>query len=314
MQNGFFHTAHPTTKLFLVLFLMFTSYLILFGIGMLVAISVFNVSVSEVISIIETNDFEGNIPLIRLMQVLYSTGLFLVPALLAAFLIEKRAKNYLFANRIPGAEIILLMILLMFAIVPIINYIGFLNENLVLPERWSGLMDRIKESDEDQWGMMEAFLNTGSIAGLLFNLFMIALIPALGEELLFRGVLQRILGEWFRNQHIAIWVVAILFSLAHYQFSAFIPRILLGALFGYLFIWTRSIWIPVIAHFVNNGMGVVYYHFYYRGDVAVDPDSIGVEENVLIFMLASVLVTALILIMIRRLGRKSADAQFPGIE
>lgn len=309
MQNGFFHAAHPTTKLLLVFFLMVTSYLILFGIGLLMAIPLFDVSVGEVISIIENNDFEGHIPLIRLMQVLYSTGLFLVPALLAAFLIGETARNYVFASNIPDAGIILLLIVLMFTIVPLINFTGYLNGNLALPEKWNGLMERIRENDENQWSMMEAFLDTGSIKGLLFNLFMIAVVPAIGEELFFRGVLQRILGEWFRNHHIAVWVVAILFSLAHYQFSAFLPRILLGALFGYLFIWTRSIWIPVIAHFINNGMGVVCFHFYYRGNLATDPDSIGVEENVLVFMLASTVVSAAILAMIRKLGKKSADAQ-----
>jgi membrane protease YdiL (CAAX protease family) len=175
-------------------------------------------------------------------------------------------------------------------------------------------MERINENDESQWRMMEAFLDSGSIMGLLFNLFMIALVPAIGEELLFRGVLQRVLGEWFRNHHIAIWVVALLFSLAHYQFSAFIPRILLGALFGYLFVWTRSIWIPVLAHFINNSMGVIYYHFYYKGGLTFNPDNVGVEGNVLIFLLSSMVVSAIILAMIRRLGNKSADAQFPGFE
>ena len=314
MQNGFFHAASPFTKLLLVFFLMVTSYMVLFGLGLLVAIPVFDVTVAEVISIIENNDFEGHVPMIKMMQVLYSCGIFLLPAILAAFLIGKRAGKYLFADRISTIDIILLMTLLMFAIVPLINFTGFLNEKLILPVRWTGLMEKITENDENQWKMMEAFLDTGSIKGLLFNIFMIALVPAIGEELIFRGILQRILGEWFRNHHIAIWVVALLFSLAHYQFSAFIPRILLGALFGYLFIWTRSIWIPVIAHFINNGIGVVYYHFYYRGDLTLDPDSIGLEENVLIFILVSTFVSIIILAMIRRLGGKSADTQLLGIE
>ena len=162
--------------------------------------------------------------------------------------------------------------------------------------------------------MMEAFLDAGNIGVLLFNLFMIAFIPALAEEMLFRGVLQRILGEWFRNYHIAIWVVAILFSLAHYQLSGFIPRIFLGALFGYLYLWTSSIWIPVIAHFTNNGMAVIYYYFFYRGSLAQDPDQIGIEGNILIFILVSTCISAILILTIQRQGKKSANSKLLGIE
>jgi len=108
----------------------------------------------------------------------------------------------------------------------------------------------------------------------MFNLFMIALIPALGEEFLFRGVLQRIFGEWFKNPHLAVWLAAILFSLAHYQFLGFMPRIILGALFGYIFLWTGNIWMPILAHFVNNTVGVIYYYLFSQGKIGVDPQQI----------------------------------------
>jgi uncharacterized protein len=314
MQNGFFNTAHPGTKLFLVLFLMITCYLILFGLGLLVAIPIFNVSVKDVISIIENNSFENNLPLIRMMQVFYSTGLFLLPAILAAFLISRRAGKYLSLYTISGVDTILLVILLMFSIIPLINFAGYLNEEIVRLEVWNGLMDKVIANDETQWQMMEAFLDAENIGVLLFNLFMIAFIPALAEEMLFRGVLQRIFGEWFRNHHIAIWVVAILFSLAHYQLSGFIPRIFLGALFGYLYLWTSSIWIPVIAHFTNNGMAVIYYYFFYRGSLARDPDQIGIEGNMLIFILVSTFISAILILTIQRLGKKSANTKLLGVE
>ena len=313
MQNGFFYDAHPFTKLMLVLFLMVTSYLVMFGLGLLAAITVFDVSAAKVITLLENSEFGENIPMIKMMQVLYSTGLFLLPALLAAFLIGGSTGRYLSAVRLPRAELFLLVILLMFTIVPLVNYIGFLSEKLALPEQW-GITDRIRENDEDQWRLMESFLYTGGIAGLVFNVFIIAVIPAIGEEFLFRGILQRILGEWFRNRHAAIWIVALLFSLAHYQYSAFIPRILLGALFGYIFVWTSSIWMPVIAHFINNSLGVVYYHFYYRGNIETDPDRIGLDHNILVYLLVSLVISILIAVLIRRLGKGSTDAQLPGFE
>ena len=309
MTNGFFNAAHPFTKLLLVLFLMMTSYLILFGLGMLVALPIFNIPAREVISIIENIDHQGNITLLKMMQVLYSSGLFLIPALLAAFLIGQRAGDYLFIKSYPGFQVVLLIAILMFTIIPLVNYASFLSSKLVLPERWSGLMEKILENDENQWNLMKAFLDTDRKGGILFNLFMIALVPAIGEELLFRGVLQKIFSEWFRSHHIGIWVTAILFSLAHYQFHDFIPRIFLGALFGYLFIWTASIWVPVIAHFINNGVGVVYYYFYYRGNLSQDPGSVGLDKNVVLFVLISTVISAMILITIKRLGRGSTDSQ-----
>ena len=309
MENGFFHTAKPFTKLLLVLFLMLTCYLVVFGLGILVSIPVFKISTREVISIIEDNRYENHIAMVKMLQVLYSTGLFLVPALLAAFLINKKTWDFLSVKRYPDLKVVMLITLLMLAIIPLINYIAFLNESLSLPDRWSALMDRIHQSDETARGMMKTFLTTDSIGGLLFNLFMIALIPAVGEELLFRGILQRIFSDWFRNRHLGIWVVALLFSIMHYQFMGFLPRIILGASFGYLYIWTRSIWAPILAHFLNNGIAVVYYHFYFRGNLSVDPDSIGMENNTLLFVLLSAIISAMILEVIRRDGKKSADAQ-----
>ena len=273
------------------------------------SIPVFKISAREVISIIEDNRYENHIAMVKMLQVLYSTGLFLVPALLAAFLINKKTWDFLSVKRYPDLKVVMLITLLMLAIIPLINYIAFLNESLSLPDRWSALMDRIHQSDETARGMMKAFLTTDSIGGLLFNLFMIALIPAVGEELLFRGVLQRIFSDWFRNRHLGIWVVALLFSIMHYQFTGLLPRILLGASFGYLYIWTRSIWAPILAHFLNNGIAVVYYHFYFRGNLSADPDSIGMENNTLLFVLLSAIISAMILEVIRRDGKKSADAQ-----
>jgi hypothetical protein len=117
--------------------------------------------------------------------------------------------------------------------IPWINFTSFLNEKLSLPERWGDLMEKIRENDETSWDLMRAYLQTENISSLLINIFMVALIPALGEEFFFRGTVQRILTEWFRNEHLAIWIAALLFSLMHYQFLGFIPRVMLGALFGY---------------------------------------------------------------------------------
>jgi membrane protease YdiL (CAAX protease family) len=85
----------------------------------------------------------------------------------------------------------------------------------------------------------------------------VAVLAGVSEELLFRGVLQNIILKTTKNPHLAIWFTAFTFSFIHFQFYGFVPRMLLGALFGYLYFWTKSLWIPMFAHIVNNGFTLI---------------------------------------------------------
>jgi len=314
MTQGFFYDARPFTKLLLVSFLMVCCYLIIFGMGILIAMPLFKIPPGEVIRILEQNEVEANIGLLKFLQVLYSIGLFLVPAILVGFLIQRNTWKYLKADRISNYWIIILVIILMIISIPWINFTSFLNESLSLPERWGYLMERIRENDENSWDLMKAYLQTENIGGLLINVFMVALIPALGEEFLFRGIIQRILTEWFRNEHLAIWIAALIFSLMHYQFLGLIPRVMLGALFGYLFVWTGSIWVAVLAHFINNAVAVIYYYIYYQGTLEVEPDHIGLEENALLMIITSVMLTFLLLAVIQKQRKELVQSGIGGLE
>jgi membrane protease YdiL (CAAX protease family) len=97
---------------------------------------------------------------------------------------------------------------------------------------------------------------------MILNVFMIAVLPAIGEELIFRGVFQKILCSLFKSGHLAVWATAFIFSALHLQFFGFIPRFILGLIFGYLFLWSGTLWLPVISHFVNNTVPTVaaYIH------------------------------------------------------
>ena len=308
MTQGFFHDARPFTKILLVAFLMVTGYLIFFGMGILLSLPLFKTPPAEVIRILENNDVETNIGLLKFLQVAYSIGLFLVPAVLAGYLIRRNAWKYLRADRMTPFWIVIIVATLMIVSIPWINYVGFLNEKLSLPERWGDLMEKIRENDETSWDLMRSYLQTDNIGGLLINILMVALIPAIGEEFLFRGTIQRILVEWFKNEHLAIWLAALLFSLMHYQFLGLIPRVLLGALFGYLFVWTGSIWMAVLAHFINNGVAVVYYYVFFRGSLGIEPDHIGMEENAILMIITSVVLTILLLAVIHQRREESVES------
>ena len=105
--------------------------------------------------------------------------------------------------------------------------------------------------------MFELIITGKTFGAMLFNLFMIAVLPAIGEEFIFRGVFQKILYNLIKNNHLAVWMTAFIFSAIHLQFYGFIPRLILGLAFGYLFLWSRTIWLPVIAHFVNNAVPTI---------------------------------------------------------
>jgi membrane protease YdiL (CAAX protease family) len=106
----------------------------------------------------------------------------------------------------------------------------------------------------------------------------IALIPAIGEELLFRGVIQ---GSIFKNTniHVAVLLTSIIFSAFHLQFYGFLPRMVLGILLGYSLAWSGSLWLPVLIHFINNGAAVVFAWFSGLDQLPFNQDLIGTEPG-----------------------------------
>ena len=161
-----------------------------------------------------------------------------------------------------GGKLIILAIGIMLVALPAINMLSYLNQQMVLPAFLEPLEAWMKAKEESATQLTEAFMAAHSLGGLIINLLLLAVLPAISEELTFRAVLQKLFTPQ-RNiasaQHIAIWCSAILFSAIHMQFYGFIPRMLMGALFGYALVWTGSLWIPIIMHLTNNAMAVLLY-------------------------------------------------------
>ena len=128
---------------------------------------------------------------------------------------------------------------------------------------------------EEKFAELTTFMTTyESTAQLVFAFVVIAILPAIGEEIIFRGMIQNDLMRATRNAHISIWFAAFLFSAMHFQFYGFVPRMLLGALFGYLYFWSRNLWMPVLAHFVNNGFTLVSLYLFQKGSIKVDIEKV----------------------------------------
>ena len=169
-----------------------------------------------------------------------------------------------------------------------------------LPEALSGIENWMRTMEDAAELMVEKFMKVETMPGLFFNIFMIGMLPALGEELMFRGVIQRIFTNWTKNYHWAIWITAFLFSAMHMQFYGFLPRMVLGAMFGYLLVWTRTMWVPIVAHLANNTMGVMGYFLINKGVVTKDVDELGAGPGQVSLVIISVILTGLLLFLIYR--------------
>ena len=144
-----------------------------------------------------------------------------------------------------------------FLLSPTISLLGLLNQQMELPSFLAPVEAWMREQEASAEAITQMLLAGDGVITLLFNLLVIALMAGITEEFFFRAALQRVIGGWMRSPHLIIWCAAILFSAFHLQFFGFLPRMLLGAYFGYLLYWTRNIWIPVFAHFTNNAVAVI---------------------------------------------------------
>jgi hypothetical protein len=149
----------------------------------------------------------------------------------------------------------LLAVLLLLVAFPLEGWLGEVNRQFRLPV-W---MNQLEKDNDRQ---IAAFLRTDSVFGMVINLVVVAALPALFEEVCFRGALQRILISIFKNPWTGIVVTGILFSAFHMQFQGFLPRMFLGILLGASCWYSGSLWTSIIAHFVYNGIQVVAVSFY----------------------------------------------------
>ncbi|MBC8600428.1 CPBP family intramembrane metalloprotease [Parabacteroides acidifaciens] len=195
--------------------------------------------------------------MMRLVQLISAVGTFLFPAVALAWTCSNNPKEYLSIGKIPKGQILLLTLVSIFLLSPSISLAGLLNKQMELPSFMEPVENWMRAQEKTAEELTLMLLAGKGIVTLLFNLLVIALAAGITEEFLFRGAVQRVIGGWTRNHHIIIWSAAILFSAFHMQFFGFLPRMLLGAYFGYLLYWGRNIWIPVFAHFTNNAFAVI---------------------------------------------------------
>ena len=248
-------------------------------IGMVAGTAIYGLTMTELQSILGQNNTPQALSIFRLIQTIFAFGAFVVPPFVIAYLFSEKPLEYLGLTKRSKAATYFLIAICMITITPLINFLGEVNSQMHLPGFLKGVEEWMRAAEDEAGKLTKMFLKMDTPADLIINLIMIALIPAIGEELVFRGVVQRIFTTWSKNIHLSVWVAAFLFSAMHAQFYGFIPRFLLGGILGYLFVWSGNIWLPITAHFVNNAGAVIFTYLYQHGKTTIDPDAIGAESD-----------------------------------
>ena len=250
------------------------------------------------------NLMENEVDGYKIIQLSGSIGLFLIPPVLYGVFTSKNSLDKL-GFKIPNKSInYLLVFILMIVSAPFISWVIEMNANMALPDFLDGVQQWMKKSESEAEHITRSFLTFDGLGSLFYVMVIVAIVPAVGEELLFRGVLQNIFIGWCKNAHLGIWITAILFSALHMQFFGFFPRVLLGVLFGYIFWWSKSLWLPILGHFINNGSIVIASYLYPESVEQAEISILEGSENPWIYYAGSFILAVIIFYFIRKVNNK----------
>ena len=291
----------PFTQLTVSLLIVMCTGLILFTAFLLAGTLIFNTDL-QVLENPSSVSGENGIAFLKYVLISQDISFFIVPAIIILIKLKPLNQTGIFDLKIPHLDEILLVVLLSFCIFPITNFTGQINVGMNLPDWLSGVEQWMIEKEDNIDNLLELLITQGTIGAVILNIVIMSVLPAIGEELIFRGVFQKILYRLFRSGQAAVWVTAFIFSAIHFQFFGFLPRFILGLVFGYLFLWTRNLWLPILAHFVNNAVPTISASTRDLEKITSTAD-LSVWKQIIIIALP-VLLSLIILLHFRNEGRK----------
>ena len=209
---------------------------------------------------------------LKISQFIASVFIFIIPCVLFAYFSSKDSFNVFgFKSRLKRQNILLILFMIIF-IQPFVVFCMQLNISILnsVAEYIPEIYKQMQLMEDKATELTNFFLSMNSIWELLFNLFLIALIPSIGEELFFRGIIQKKLGNILKSPHVAVILTSFIFSAIHMQFFGFLPRFALGVILGYLFFYSRNLCTSILAHFINNAMGVLLMYSSFSENLNAD--------------------------------------------
>jgi len=258
---------------------MIVTFLLVLAIGVVISIPFFGRSIFENISLSSDYSDPQTIVALKYFQIVNQVGVFIAPAVIFVILTDDYFSRYLNLDKRIGRLCIIFGFMLLLVSMPFINWLVQINNEIHLPSYLARIEKWMRNSEDTAQKLTDAFLYTATWGGFMVNLLMIAVLAAVGEELIFRGILVRLFREWTGNVHLAVIIPALLFSALHLQFYGFFGRLVLGIILGYLFVWSGSLWVPIIIHFLNNAMAVIVSFLDKRGMIHTNLETFGSSQN-----------------------------------
>ena len=189
---------------------------------------------------------------------------FIVPAIVAMAIFYRRPLHAMCIDRAPSWQALVLVVVFYVVSLPAMNWLVEANQAMSLPSWMSGIEQMMRSLEDSAADATEQLLDINSVGKLLACLFVVGFMAGLSEEMLFRGAMQLTMHDSRLGIHAAVWITAIVFSAFHLQF----PRMVLGLWLGYLLVWSRSLWVPIIAHTLNNSSVVIFSYLANKGAVS----------------------------------------------
>lgn len=272
-QFGARPDRHPALNLIIIVLMVGLGFVIVGPIvGFFLALPFYDGGMLELAEAIQQpmNDPALKVPLYIIQGGATFFGLVVAPAFF--LLNQQKSIRHFFHKQVEWIPVLVTIVVVIIFMIVNSVFIEW-NSNFNFPDFAGGFESWARDRENAAAELTTFLTQFDSSAQLVLALVVIAVLPAVGEEIVFRGLIQNELVRGTNNIHLSIWFAAFLFSAIHMQFFGFVPRLLLGALFGYLYYWSGSLLIAIIAHFVNNAVSVLALYFYQQGTLTFDVES-----------------------------------------
>ncbi|MEX0966217.1 MAG: CPBP family glutamic-type intramembrane protease [Bacteroidia bacterium] len=284
--------------------------------GSLFASLIFNLPFDAFMGIDYDNISMQMVQALKVVQLFSPVLAFLVSAWLISRIHSGKPWRFMGADKYAAPWLYFVVGGLWLAFYPLLAWMIEVNQQMQLPQSFSAIEEWMQKSEISLEKLTEKLLAGSGVGTFLSNVLIIAVAPAISEELFFRGTIQRLFRHWTLNPHIAIFVAGFLFSFIHFQFYGFLPRMAMGVLFGYLLYWSGSIWVPVFAHFLNNFLAVLGIYLYNNGIIDINIEE---EESfpwwlTLISVFSTVIILFLIYQKLKTKNKSSLYVSEKGLE
>jgi membrane protease YdiL (CAAX protease family) len=190
---------------------------------------------------------------IKIIQTITAVVGFLMPAIFSALLLNRKPFRLLgFAGRIKISQVGITLLIVFFSMF-VSAALAYFNEMIPLTDKLKIFFDKLEKDYNDQ---VEAIITLNNFTDYIIAVGIMAFIPAVCEEALFRGGLQNFLTRSTKTPWLSIIIISLIFSAVHFSFYGFLSRFFLGIMLGLIFHYSGKLWLSILAHFINNLIAV----------------------------------------------------------